>query len=136
VVGRAPTSIETPTREERQEVKRTLIVDPAAESDVDDAAEYIAADAPSAGERFLAAVDATFSGLVRMPELGRLREYAAARLARVRSLPVQRFENWLIFYRPLPDGIEILRVLHGARDVEAILEQAESEQADEPEENT
>lgn len=36
----------------------------------------------------------------------------------LRSSPVG---NYLIFYRPLPDGIEILRVLHGARDIAAIL---------------
>jgi toxin ParE1/3/4 len=25
--------------------------------------------------------------------------------------------NYLIFYRPISDGIEIVRVLHGARDI-------------------
>jgi plasmid stabilization system protein ParE len=28
----------------------------------------------------------------------------------------------LIFYRELPDGVEIVRVLHGARDIKHILE--------------
>jgi toxin ParE1/3/4 len=32
----------------------------------------------------------------------------------LRSFPVG---NYLIFYKPLPDGIEVLRVLHGARDL-------------------
>ena len=30
------------------------------------------------------------------------------------------FEKVLIFYRPTPQGIEILRVLHGARNIEAM----------------
>jgi plasmid stabilization system protein ParE len=34
------------------------------------------------------------------------------------------FENYLIFYRPLAGGgIEIIRVLHGAQDVDRIVAQ-------------
>lgn len=32
------------------------------------------------------------------------------------------FPNHLIFYRPVEDGIEVLRVVHGAQDIEAIFE--------------
>jgi toxin ParE1/3/4 len=35
----------------------------------------------------------------------------------LRSLSVG---NYLIFYRPLADGIEIVRVLHGARDIDSL----------------
>jgi len=28
----------------------------------------------------------------------------------------------LIFYRPIEDGIEVIRVLHGAREIEQLLE--------------
>jgi toxin ParE1/3/4 len=35
----------------------------------------------------------------------------------LRSQPVG---NYLIFYFPLEDGIDIVRVLHGSRDVDAI----------------
>jgi plasmid stabilization system protein ParE len=31
------------------------------------------------------------------------------------------FRDYLIFYRELPDRVEIVRVLHGARDIERIL---------------
>jgi toxin ParE1/3/4 len=37
----------------------------------------------------------------------------------VRSFPVG---NYLIFYRPVNQGIEVLRVLHGARDIPSIFE--------------
>jgi len=40
----------------------------------------------------------------------------AARVFRVRS----RFENYLIFYLPYQDRIEILRVVHGSQDLEAL----------------
>ena len=32
------------------------------------------------------------------------------------------FRNYLIFYRELPEGVEIVRVLHSARDIQRILE--------------
>jgi len=35
----------------------------------------------------------------------------------LRSFPVGRYA---IFYLPIPDGVEIVRVLHGARDLDAI----------------
>lgn len=33
-----------------------------------------------------------------------------------------RFKNFLIFYLPIAGGIKVIRVLHGSRDVDAILE--------------
>ena len=33
---------------------------------------------------------------------------------------VKGFEDYLIFYRPIDDGVEIFRVLPGKRDIEAI----------------
>jgi len=42
----------------------------------------------------------------------------------VERLPVARvkgFERILILYFPLPDGVEILRVVHGSRDLQALL---------------
>ncbi|MBI4604738.1 MAG: type II toxin-antitoxin system RelE/ParE family toxin [Planctomycetes bacterium] len=35
------------------------------------------------------------------------------------------FEQHLVFYRPVEDGIEVVRVLHGARDLRAILGEEE-----------
>lgn len=40
----------------------------------------------------------------------------------IRSFPVGRY---VIFYLPLPKGIEVVRVLHGSRDVGAILQEEE-----------
>jgi len=36
----------------------------------------------------------------------------------LRSLAVGRY---VIFYLPIPGGVQIVRVLHGARDIEAAL---------------
>jgi hypothetical protein len=37
-------------------------------------------------------------------------------LRSVRFLPVRGYPNCLIYYRPLPDGIEVLRVIERHRD--------------------
>jgi toxin ParE1/3/4 len=39
--------------------------------------------------------------------------------------PIRGFGKYLIFYLPLEDGIEIVRVLHGPRDVQSLFEHAE-----------
>jgi plasmid stabilization system protein ParE len=44
----------------------------------------------------------------------------------VRYFPIPRYPNYVIFYRPLSDGVEILHILHGARDLGPLLK------ADEP----
>ena len=72
---------------------------------------YIAQDDPAAADKFIQAVVSRFSKLAALPELGRRREELSPRL---RSFPVGRY---VIFYRPMENGIEIARVLHGARDL-------------------
>ena len=57
-----------------------------------------------------------------MPGMGERRESANPRLAELRVWRVEGFEKHLIFYRPTQGGIEIVRVLHGARDIDSVLE--------------
>jgi plasmid stabilization system protein ParE len=42
-------------------------------------------------------------------------------LARLRVARVKGFERTLILYFPLHDGVEILRVVHGSRNLQALL---------------
>jgi toxin ParE1/3/4 len=85
--------------------------------------DYIAFDDIHAADRFLASAHATFKALARMPGMGRPRHFSPAWLRDLRSFRVQGFENYLIFYRPITDGVEVFHVLHGARDLESSLEQ-------------
>jgi uncharacterized protein YyaL (SSP411 family) len=57
--------------------------------------------------------------LEQIAGLGRLRKFRNPRLKGVRSWLVSGFDNYLIFYRATPEGIEVLHVYHGARDIEA-----------------
>jgi toxin ParE1/3/4 len=82
-----------------------------ARSDLDDIWFYIAQDNPKAADKFIRTIVSRFPKLAATPGWGRRREELAPGL---RSVPVGRY---LIFYRPLENGVEIARVLHGARDL-------------------
>lgn len=84
--------------------------------------EFIARDNLDAADRFLESARATFQELARTPGLGRVRRFPSARLRLLRSFRINSFDNYLIFYGPVTDGIEVFHVLHGARDLEAFLE--------------
>ena len=58
--------------------------------------------------------------LAAMPEIGVAREHRDPALAEVRMWRIVGFDNYLMFYRPLENGIEIIRVLHAKRDIAAL----------------
>lgn len=94
----------------------------AALRDLDEQAKFIQRDGPQAAIRFLAAAEISFQRLASMPELGERQEFGSTKLAGLRRWPVQGFENYLVFYHPTEQGIEIVRVLHAARDIAAFFE--------------
>lgn len=99
----------------------TVVKRERAKDDLLDYALYIAVDQPAAAARFLRAAEDAFAKLASMPEMGALYGFTDARFVDLRFWPLRGFENYLVFYRPLPDGIEVVRVLHGARDLERVL---------------
>lgn len=102
-------------------MKKRLLVRPLAKSDLDEQAKYIADDSLDAALRFLDAAESAFERLRESPKIGRRREFTHRELAGVRSWPVPGFEKHIIFYREETGHVEILRVLHAARDLPAIL---------------
>jgi toxin ParE1/3/4 len=74
---------------------------------------YLAADSIEAADRIIEMLERQVMSLALMPAMGRPEPELAANL---RSFPVGRF---LIFYRPVKTGIELVRVLHSARDIGA-----------------
>jgi toxin ParE1/3/4 len=91
-------------------------VSDAASADLEEIWLFIAQDDPDAADRHLRNLVSRFPTLASMPEMERLREELAARL---RSFPVG---SYVIFYRPIAGGVEIVRVLHGARDLPPLFE--------------
>ena len=81
---------------------------------------HITVDNPEAADRVEEAIFDSFELLARNPALGRRRQFR--RHQNIRSWVVTEFTNYLIFYRELTNGsgVEIVRVLHGARDLDAL----------------
>jgi toxin ParE1/3/4 len=83
-----------------------------ASADALEIAEYIAADKPSASKRWLEKLDNALNTLARNPLMGEDVSQLSPNMRRL------TFGKYLIFYRPIKGGIELLRVLHGARKIE------------------
>ncbi len=102
--------------------RRRLILRPRADLDIDHQFEYLAVEAGLVtAQRFLKVLRRTCESLKETPELGSERTFAARRLAGLRVWPVKGFRRHLIFYIPSAEAIEIVRVLHGARDLLSLL---------------
>ena len=85
-----------------------------AEQDLADLAAFIAEDDPTAAVGVLNQIETKCALLSQYPEAGRSREDLFPRL---RSYPAG---SYTIFYRILEDEVQILRVLHGSRDVDHV----------------
>lgn len=86
-----------------------------AERDLFEIGAFIARDNPAAAARFVATLERHCELLAAQPLAGRARDELAANLC---SLTYGRY---VIFYRALDDGIEVVRVLHGARDIRRLI---------------
>ncbi len=103
-------------------MSRRIVRRPAAINDLaDQTAWYILHAGRAVADRFLQATRHTAERLLRTPQMGAPRHHLNPALAGLRMVPVDRFSRHLIFYRPIPDGIELIRVLHAARDIAALL---------------
>jgi len=97
----------------------TVVIRPRAAVDLAEIWAYIADDSPHYADVFVDLLDSKFQALARRPGMGRRRPELTPD---IRSFPVDRY---VIFYVPRSRGVEIVRVLHGARDVDAMIEEDE-----------
>jgi toxin ParE1/3/4 len=73
---------------------------------------FIAEDSVTAADRWIDQLDEAFSLWATQPKMGRTRDELALGL---RSMP---FGRYVAFYEALPDGIDVVRVLHSSQDTE------------------
>ena len=93
----------------------TIRISEVASADLDDIWFHIASDSPSNADRFLDRLLRTITDTLAVaPLAGRARDEFETGL---RSFP---FESYVIFYRVPRDDVEIIRIIHGARDLGAI----------------
>ena len=95
--------------------------------DLEELSEFIRQDSPRSALRFLEAAERTFALLAAMPLMGEAYGSEEPRLAGMRRFHISGFERYLIYYRPIDGGIEVVRVLHGARDLPSALGEIELE---------
>jgi toxin ParE1/3/4 len=101
-------------------VKPRIVVRPKAEADLNEQARYIARDSLDAALRFWDAAESAFDRLLSFPEIGTSRRFQHPSLSSVRSWPIPGFEKFVIFYRASSTRIDVLRIIHAARDLAGI----------------
>lgn len=74
-------------------------------------------------DRFLASVSTTLENLATVPESGIPVPVKREELTGMRRWPVKGFEKILLFYFPLPDGLDLVRVVHGSRDLNRLFDE-------------
>ena len=94
-----------------------LIVDDLARDDVVRIAATIAEENLAAALRFYDTASKAFAFLSENPGAGPKFDPPIKSLPNLRFWPITRNRNYLVFYRELPDGAQIVRVIHGARNL-------------------
>ncbi len=95
---------------------RTVKISAAAAEDLKDIWDYVARHNENAAGKLIKEISRKFILLRDNPLVGREQNKF---LVGLRSFVVK---NYFIFYLPLEDGIDVLRVLHSSRDIESIFE--------------
>lgn len=99
-----------------------IVIRPAARRDILEAFDYLSREGGArTADRFVSGVESAARLLAERPRIGRVCGFSGRISRRFRQWPVPGFEDWLI-YIPYRNTVELLRVLHGARDLAAILE--------------
>jgi toxin ParE1/3/4 len=105
----------------RAKIRRTRQV----RQDIIDIYRYIHARSPQSAERVFDAIQRSIQALPSIPGVGRRWDSTDPRLQGMRVTVVSRYRNYLIFFRAVPDGIEVFRVIYGSRDLRRIVDAIE-----------
>jgi toxin ParE1/3/4 len=96
------------------------ILSPAASRDLDEIFDYFASRNVEAGERFVIAFEQKCQNLMKFPKMGR--SYSETDFS-LRGVPL---DSYIILYRILENGVEIVRVVSGYRNLESLFSEDES----------
>lgn len=89
---------------------------PLAGVDIADIWDFIAEDSVTQADAWVDRLDSKLRLLATQPLMGRSRDELSPNL---RSQP---FGRYVIFYEPLSDSIDVVRVIHSARDIESVFD--------------
>lgn len=93
-------------------VERTSL----AEQDLSEIFDYVGENDAEQAVKLLRLINEKSELLAQFPEMGRARHEI---LINLRSFPIK---SYIVFYQPIEDGIEILRVIHSSRDIEQVFD--------------
>ena len=93
------------------------LISPNASQDLDEIFDYFASRNVDAGERFVIAFEKKCENLLQFPNMGRSYKDIEPSL---RGIPL---DNYIILYRLIDNGVEIVRVVSGYRNLEYLFEQ-------------
>jgi toxin ParE1/3/4 len=95
-----------------------------AANDAEHIADHIAKDSLEAAVRFLECTELTLKDLADSPSSGSRFGSDHPTLANFRFRRIKGFPNHVIFYVEHQNAIEVVRILHGAQDLEVELSRA------------
>ncbi len=104
---------------------RRIVIRPKASADLDEQFAYIAESNFDAALSFFDATRQTFSQIAQLPGIGTVYDIRNPRLEGLQKWAVKGFEKHLIFYLQGDEYIEIVRLIHSARDISQILAEEE-----------
>lgn len=87
-----------------------------ARNDLKEIWSYIAERNPTSADRILRTFKEKFQLLAENPKIGKSQDSFIVNLRRF------TFKEYVIFYFPTENGVEIYRVLHGARNIDDLFE--------------
>jgi toxin ParE1/3/4 len=93
-----------------------VVIRPAALADLDEIFDYIADDSLDRAIEFIRSLHGQIEKIAITPGMGRRRDEL---LPMLRGMP---YGNYLIFYFAGDDGIEVIRIINGARDLETLFQ--------------
>lgn len=103
-------------------MRRRVLVLPEATRDLELISDFLDDEAgPRVAKRFRAGARSTAESLCTFPNRGKAVDFDEPALRQLRWWPISGFPSILLYYRVLPGAIEVVRVLHSARDIRADL---------------
>jgi toxin ParE1/3/4 len=110
-----------PKAQGRGPMSPQMLLRPRAEEDLRAHFLYLHQFNPAVARRFVDVAEDQMRRLAEFPGAGEPRFFKHPRLRGLRSARIRGFRNYLVFYREVTAGIEVVRVLHAARDLERVL---------------
>jgi toxin ParE1/3/4 len=103
-----------------------ILVSPQADHDLEAVTNYyLDEEGLDLALRFARAVEQSFALLLSQPDMGNSAHFKKDLLQSVRWFPVGTpFQKYLIFYRRVNEDLEVIRLLHASRGIQAMLDES------------